>query len=186
MAAKRRPPRDFARYGTIEAVNVVLVPAAALYLASPTDWIEAVVMAAGILSASALLIVGAVYWHALSRRLKGDRALLQRWLIAADRAQRPLLILVVIAAAACAAIVAARGLTWPVVAALALTALAALEYVNYYHRQLQHFDNWSDFRRLLTTGRLRPAHSAKDLAAYRKSAPKRSPVSTSGGGPART
>jgi hypothetical protein len=37
-----------------------------------------------------------------------------------------------------------------VIAAGLLTLLAALEYMNYYHRQLQHFDNMADFKRLIT------------------------------------
>ena len=183
MASRRNPPRDFSRYGTIEAMNVVLIPAAAIYLAPPTDWLNALLLAVAILPTSALLILGAVYWKALSRRLDGDRTLLKRWLPAAQRAQRPLLLLIFIAAATCATGIVLRGFTAPVIAALVLTVLAALEYVNYYHRQLQYFDNWSDFRKLITTGRLRPAHSARDLAAYRRSVVRRSPASTSGGEP---
>jgi hypothetical protein len=51
-----------------------------------------------------------------------------------------------------------------------LTLLAGLEYVNYYHRQLQHFDRLSAFKRLVTTGRLPRAHLARDLATYRRGA----------------
>ena len=51
---------------------------------------------------------------------------------------------------------------------LDMTSLLALaEYVNYYHRQLQHFDNWPDFRRLMTGKGFRPAKMAVDLAAWR-------------------
>jgi hypothetical protein len=60
------------------------------------------------------------------------------------------------------------GWTTPVIAAAVLILLAALEYVNYYHRQLQHFDCWSDFKRLISTRQLRPSHMARDLAAHRK------------------
>ena len=183
MSRRRKPPRDFARYGTIEAMNVLLVPAAALFFAPPGDSVEAAVLAAAILPTCALLTVGAVYWHALSRRLKGDRGLLQRWLPAADKAERPLVALLFVAFAACAAGVLLRSFTWPIIAALVLTLLAILEYVNYYHLQLQHFDNWSDFKKLVTTGRLRRAHSARDLAAYRTSTKTIRPSrgSTSGG-----
>ena len=47
------------------------------------------------------------------------------------------------------------------------TALAALEYVNYYKFQVQHFDNWADFKRLMTGRGFRKAHMARDIAAGR-------------------
>ncbi len=46
--------------------------------------------------------------------------------------------------------------------------LALLEYVNYYHRQLQHFDHGPDFKRLLAGKGLRPSQMAKDLKDYRR------------------
>lgn len=41
--------------------------------------------------------------------------------------------------------------------------LALAEYVNYYHRQLQHFDNASDFKRLLQGRGFRRSQMAVDL-----------------------
>jgi hypothetical protein len=41
--------------------------------------------------------------------------------------------------------------------------LGLLEYVNYYHRQLQHFDNWSDFRRLFQGKGFRISQLARDI-----------------------
>ncbi len=181
MTQGRKSPRNFQSYGTIEAVNVMLVPAMAIYLAPPRNFLDAAVLAAAILPTCGLLIVGAIYWLALARRLRGDRSLFLRWLPIADAAQRPLLALVFLAVVASGAAFLLRGFTGPVIAALVLTSLAALEYVNYYHRQLQHFDNWSDFKKLVTTGRLRPARSARDLAAYRTSTVRRSRASTSVG-----
>ena len=46
--------------------------------------------------------------------------------------------------------------------------LAVLEYVNYYHRQLQHFDNREDFRRLLAGKGFRKSWLARDLEALSK------------------
>ncbi len=46
------------------------------------------------------------------------------------------------------------------------TLMAVLEYVNYYHRQLQHFDHSEDFKRLLSGNGLRPSQMAKDLKLY--------------------
>jgi hypothetical protein len=51
------------------------------------------------------------------------------------------------------------------IAATACAVLAALEYVNYYHRQLQHFDNWADFKRLIAGKGFRKSWMARDLDA---------------------
>ena len=53
--------------------------------------------------------------------------------------------------------------------------LAVLEYVNYYHRQLQHFDNASDWRRLLAGRGFRPSQLSRDLvrAGLRRAQPGR-------------
>jgi hypothetical protein len=45
-------------------------------------------------------------------------------------------------------------------------SVAILEYVNYYHRQLQHFDNVADFKRLITGKGFRPSQMARDLRMY--------------------
>ena len=119
---------------------------------------------------AALLLVGGLYWRGKLHALEGDRAALYRSLLLADHAQKPLLILSLLAAALVGAelLLGLPGVTttdhW---AAGIIGALAVLEYVNYYHRQLQHFDNLADFKRLLTGRGLRPAKMAIDLAAWR-------------------
>jgi len=169
MAGRRKRLRNFRNYALLEAMNVVLVPAIALYLGRPSSAAEAVVLVLAILPTSGLLLVGAAYWDAVDRRLKGDRRPLRRACGLADRAERPLLGLLAAAAIAVLAALAIMGWTAAVVAALVLTLLAALEYVNYYKVQLQHFDNLADLRRLVS-GRFRRSHFARDLAAYRRTA----------------
>ena len=147
---------------------MVLVPGLALYLGWPATTIEAIAMAAAVLATAGFLIVGALYWRGVDRRLKGlGKGSLISALAFADRAERPLLALIAPAAAATAASILADGFTSASIAAMALTALAALEYVNYYRRQLQYFDNFADLKRLLTTGRLKRAHMARGLEDYR-------------------
>ena len=65
-------------------------------------------------------------------------------------------------------LVAQRGLSLSTGAVLVVTILGVLEYVNYYHVQLQHFDNMADWRRLLAGRGFRPAHMARDLATWRR------------------
>ena len=153
----------------MEAANVVLVPVFALILGWPHTPVEWLAWAVAALACSSLLVVGAIYWFAVSRRLSGDRSLFHRWLVIADKVERPIIVLVTAAALAVAAALAIEGWTAAVIAALVLWLLAVLEYINYYRWQLQHFDNWEDFRRLLSFSRPKRAHSARELAAYRAS-----------------
>jgi hypothetical protein len=53
------------------------------------------------------------------------------------------------------------------IAAAVLATLAALEYVNYYHVQLQHFDNAADFKRLVSGKGFRRAHLARAIDAWK-------------------
>jgi hypothetical protein len=48
--------------------------------------------------------------------------------------------------------------------------LAILEYINYYHYQLQHFDHAADFARLLSGRGFRRSHLSKAIAAWKRAA----------------
>lgn len=164
----RKLPRNLRAYGLMEAFNVLLVPGFALVVATPRVPLEMAIMALAILACGGFLVVGARYWLALDAKLKGKgRERLARALRFADRAERPLLMASGAAVLAVAGGFALVGFTAPIVAGALLTALAWLEYVNYYHRQLQNFDKASDLARLFGSGRLRRAHMARDLAAWR-------------------
>jgi hypothetical protein len=148
---------------------MVLLPAVALRFGWPRSAVEAVALGLAIAAAAGLLLVGTLYWRGLDRRLRlGERAAHSRALAFADKAERPLLALAVLASLAFAGALAVSGWAPAVIAAGAMTLLSWLEYVNYYHRQLQHFDNWEDFKRLVTTARLKRAHMARDLTAFRR------------------
>ena len=154
--------RRLAWYWQAEAANVVLVPALMVWLSKGQLGLPAVL---AILPMCALLVAGTTYLRGKYRQLTAgvplDRAL--AWLAAA---QMPLLAgtLVALATLAWAWLDPAltRGLAerWVITAA---AILAALEYVNYYHRQLQHFDNASDLRRLMTGRGFRPSQLRRDL-----------------------
>jgi hypothetical protein len=116
---------------------------------------------------SFLLVQGALYWHV---KLRGTRrrAPLPGWFCGAFRALRTSsrlgLALVLGTGVVSWLRRADRGgtvedLAW----AAGLLAFAALEYVNYYHRQLMH-DSAADWRYLRRHRRLRPAPLATDLA----------------------
>ena len=90
--AARKPPRNLAAYWKMEAANVLLVPGLALLLGwprSPAGWVA---MVFAILAAASLLVVGALYWRGVDRRLKGlGRRSLHKALAVADRAEKPAL-----------------------------------------------------------------------------------------------
>ncbi|MGB7656685.1 MAG: hypothetical protein WBL74_14520 [Novosphingobium sp.] len=154
-------------YWKMEAANIAAIPIMALYMTSGRiGWVTLVPLAATMV----LLGIGAAYWRLKVRQLRGDAVngdAVLRWLA---WLQWPSLTL---SAAGCAA--AALGWITPAfsvglpdrIAATVCAALAGLEYVNYYHRQLQHFDNKADFRRLLAGKGFRPSWMARDLAAWR-------------------
>ena len=153
----------------MEAANVLFVPGFAFWLGQPREPMEIVAFVLAAIAAGGLLVVGAFYWHALDRQLRlRDRQTLQRALDFADKAQRPALFVTAAAGLAFAAALAVHGWSSAVIAAGVLTLLAALEYVNYYHRQVQHFDNVGDFKRLMTGRGFRQSHMARDLAAFRR------------------
>ena len=141
---------------------MVLMPALMLFLSQArVGWPALVAM----LAMSGMLVAGTIYLRAKYRQvafgLPIDNALRQ-----VGRAQVPLLILTLIAVGLCAWCwvnpALTRGLAerWVVTAA---AILALLEYINYYHRQLQHFDNANDWQRLLSGRGFRVSQLRRDL-----------------------
>jgi len=158
----------------MELFCVVLIPATAVLLLitfrqkiSPTSGMCMLVM-------SALLIVGGCYWRAKLSQLDGDADALDRVLAWAGRLQLPILSCVIIAILLCVAdlffvkLCASRG---DRIAAIGATVMAVLEYINYYHRQLQHFDHMPDFRRLIAGRGFRKSQMCRDLERYRSKGP---------------
>jgi len=113
-----------------------------------------------------LLILGGLYWRAKLHQLEGRSDTLAGLLPFAHKWRLPLLATTALACALAMGVWVSPGLATSVGERWAITvaaALAALEYVNYYHRQLQHFDNWPDFRRLVTGRGFRRSWMARDL-----------------------
>jgi Na+/proline symporter len=153
----------------MEAGNIVLLPGIAFYFGQPETAAEFAALVLAALAAAAFLLVGALYWRGLHQRFSGaGRKALDTALMVGDRAEKPGLALVVLAFIIFGFALAQRGWSAAVIAAGLLSLLAALEYVNYYHRQLQHFDNLADFRRLIRGAGLKPSHMSRDLRRYRR------------------
>ncbi len=167
VSPAERLRKRLSAYWKMEAGNVVLLPGAFLLLSAwQLGWVSLLAFVPMML----LLIIGAYYWRAKLKLIEGADDDFQgalRWIGAL---QWPSLLLTILA---CFIVLYAwtqpdwfRG-GWDKGAATFSAILAVLEYINYYHRQLQHFDNAPDFKRLLQGKGLRPSQMARDLKAYR-------------------
>lgn len=153
----------------MEAGNVVLVPAVAAFFAQPANLFETLVFGLAAIACGGFLLVGSFYWSGKHDRIEhGGRKKIDRALTIAVRAKWPLLFITAASIVVDVYAIATAGFRPALIAASVLTLLAGLEYVNYYQLQLQHFDRWSDFQRLMTERKLRQAHMARDLAARRR------------------
>ncbi len=149
-------------YWKMEAGNVVLIPAIILYLTeaklSLLTWLALVPM-------MGLLLIGTVYWKAKLAQIEIGTDIAPVAMILA-RWQWPMLGLTLAALAAMVtlwiepSLATGRADQWSGTAA---ATLAALEYVNYYHRQLQHFDHWADWKRLLSGRGFRRSQLREDI-----------------------
>ena len=129
-------------------------------------WVTLVPLLATVL----LLGIGAAYWRFKVQQLKRERPG-SNVLRQIERLRWPSLGLALLGGLVAIIGWAVPALTMGLpdrIAATVLAVLAALEYVNYYHRQLQHFDNLTDFRRMLAGKGFRQSWMARDLAALRK------------------
>ena len=162
------------RYWQMEAANVFAVPLMmAFFSRGQLGWPAAI----AIVPMSGMLVVGTIYLRAKYRQVAFDEPIARALRLVAG-AQVPMLLGSLVALG-----IAGLSWLWPettqglaerwVVTVAAL--LAVLEYVNYYHRQLQHFDNASDWRRLLAGRGFRPSQLSRDLvrAGLRRAQPGR-------------
>ena len=113
-----------------------------------------------------LLGIGALYWRIKLHQLQGEDKKFEPTMALIRRLQTPSLVLIVMSASFCA-------LLWlrpefskgrlDQIAVTAMAVLAGLEYINYYHRQLQYFDNKADLKRVFSGKGFRPSQMRRDL-----------------------
>ena len=155
----------------MEGANVVLMPLIAWFLISvvANGQITVAVIAA-MLATSFLLVVGTFAWKMVVDGLEGNSRSEVKWTPWLDLARWPAILLTILALIAT---VIEASSTLPRVSASLIGAsllclLAILEFVNYYHVQLQHFDHADDFQRLLSGNGFRRSHLSKSIRAYRQ------------------
>jgi hypothetical protein len=159
-------------YWRMELLNAIFLPAAALFVLAELGQAIGPLCGACLVPMAALLIAGGCYWRAKARQLSRARSNIDSTLLWLDRLERPLLVGCLAATMLCVADLAgwrlsvSAGDRWMAVVA---TALANLEYINHYHRQLQHFDHGPDFQRLLNGRGFRKSQMRGDLERFRNS-----------------
>jgi hypothetical protein len=120
----------------------------------------------GAVACSFLLVVGTAAWLLVLAGLDGKPAQATRLVAFCARAEIVSLLLAAATLAAASAVITGG---WPprALAAAGLTLLGWLEYVNYYHWQLQNFDSQIDAKRLAAGRGLRRAHMGRAVRAWR-------------------
>jgi hypothetical protein len=140
---------------------------AAYFLEYPLGWLSWTSM----VPMCGLLLLGGLYWRAKLRLLQDQHQQLAILLPWARSLQWPFAIASAIVCALCLASWMtgefALSLGDRITASIA-ALLAMLEYVNYYHRQLQHFDHAADWKRLLAGRGFRVSQMAADLQRLRQ------------------
>jgi hypothetical protein len=169
--SKERLSKRLTSYWKMEVGNALLMPAFLVFICHSLDQSVSWWLAIACVPMCALLVIGGLYWRAKLHQLEGQPGTLKALLPIISKWQMPLAVLSAIALAVCA-LVWLTGLgasTGDRVAITVAAVLAALEYINYYHRQLQHFDHWADFKRLISGQGFAPAQMASDVARWRRS-----------------
>lgn len=162
-------------YWKMEAANVVFIPAVVAFLASSLDWRLGIASIGPFVPVCLLLGIGAQYWRVKLEQVQSGSAL-PRTIGMIARLRLPSFVLSILSVGLTLAAWIAPGVAlsqadrW---VSTVLTLLAVAEYVNYYHRQVQHFDHWPDLKRLLSGRGFRRSQMALDIARWRAINPPR-------------
>lgn len=170
MSPSPSPARRLNTYWKIEAGNVVLIPALAVYLVLRSGGKVSTALVLSGLACSFLLVIGTVVLRMMLRRARGEARANADWIPLLARMRWP-------AIGLCVAAAIANGADWisgnaelsaQFVAPAVLLLLAVLEYINYYHFQLQHFDHAPDWQRLVSGRGFRRSHLAREIERWKR------------------
>ena len=161
--AKQKLINRLSSYWKMEAGNMIIVPVSVLFLTKLQISLWTVIAT---IAMAFLLGIGALYWRIKLHQLLGRDEKFEPTMALIRRLQTPSLVLTVLSAGFCA-------LLWlrpefskgrpDQIAITAMAVLAVLEYINYYHRQLQYFDNKADLKRVFSGKGFRPSQMRRDL-----------------------
>ncbi len=158
-------------YWMMEGANVLLMPLIAWFLITVVaEGQITIAVIAAMLATSFLLVVGTFAWKMVVDGLEGNSTSEEQWTPWLDLARWPAMLLTILAliATVVEAISTLPRFSASLIGASLLCLLAILEFVNYYHVQLQHFDHAEDFQRLLSGKGFRQSHLSKSIRTYRQ------------------
>jgi hypothetical protein len=157
-------------YWKLEAYNAVLIPALAAYIVLSSGGTLTAALVLSALACSFLLVIGAIVLRMMLRKARGEVDATRGWIPLLIRLRWPAIIL-------CSAAAVALGIEWitegpqlsaQFVTPAVLLLLAVLEYINYYHVQLQHCDHAPDWRRLISGRGFRQSHLGREIGRWKR------------------
>ena len=162
---KQRLRSRLSSYWKMELGNVLILPAAMVFLCSLYEQSLSWWLALACLPMCGLLVVGGLYWRAKLHQLEGrgqSLAALLPWIAVL---QYPFAVMSVLSFALLFGVwlFGIGDSTGEKVSITIAAVMTILEYINYYHRQLQHFDHAADFQRLISGRGFRKSWMARDL-----------------------
>lgn len=159
-------------YWRMELFAALLIPFTTIFLMLVFQAAFGILLIGCFVPMCGLLVVGGLYWRAKLAAIDGAHAQLVAVIARCRILKSPALILTLLALALVTSdwlgLVDVSRSSAELLAATLCSLLAAAEYFNYYHRQLQHFDHLPDFQRFLAGKGLRKSHLAKDLCRLRR------------------
>ena len=169
MHATSAPARRLTTYWKLEAGNVVFVPALAVYLVLSAGGTITAALVLSCLACSFLLVIGTIVLRMMLRKARGEPDATKTRIPLLIRLRWPALGMCVASAVALGMECFDPGpqLSAQFLAPAALLLLAVLEYINYYHVQLQHFDHASDWQRLVSGRGFRRSHLAREIERWK-------------------
>jgi hypothetical protein len=170
MTTGSSPVRRLKTYWKVEASNVVLMPALAVFLVLKSGGTISIALVLSGLACSFLLVIGTMVLRMMLRKAGGDANAIADRVPLLLRMRWPAIGLCVAAAVALGVECINIGprLSTQFVAAAVLLILAAIEYINYYHVQLQHFDHAPDWKRLMSGRGFRRSHLAREIDRWKR------------------
>lgn len=152
----------------MERACVFIFPPLAFAWVRPRSVIAASVLALALVACCSILWVGAAYWRAVWARLGQGRPSMDATLSMAQRWKPFCGGATILSLTVSISNILGAGTSIASAVALGFSVLAVLEYINYYHIQLQNFDHGPTFRRFRTRRTFPRAHLAKDLKSFQE------------------
>ena len=160
--------RRLSHYWKVEAANIVAVPGLVVWAVKKSGNTISFPLIVAMAAACFMLLIGTFALRIQLETAKGRRSFGQRWVPWLSQAQWPALVMVVAAVAGAGFQLWVGGRRSGVaIATVVCSLLAVLEYINYYHVQLQNFDHMPDLKRFMAGGGFRESHLAKALRSFR-------------------